>query len=116
MSGSAPRLAAFSGATLVITAIDGGTMSVDVSSGAKIKIGGGACISLSADVSGGSSLDMGNVPCAEVEIDASGGSDASVHANSSLNADASSGSRIRVYGAHEEIDFEVSSGGKVDFP
>lgn len=116
MSGSALELAASSGSSLQINAIDGGSMSVDVSSGADIKIAAGICTSLSANISGGSFLDMENVVCAKVEIDTRSGSNASVHVDKSINADASSGSRIRVYGAHNEVEIDVSSGGKVDFP
>jgi len=105
MSGSALEAASSSGSTLQVSALDAGTLSVAVSSGAEIKIKGGTCMSLSADVSGGSSLDMENVACVDAEIDASSGSNASVHADKSINADASSGARIRVYGAHEELVF-----------
>lgn len=115
MSGPALEMASSSGSRLQIDAIDGGMMSVHVSSGAEIMIAGGTCTSLSADVSGGSSLDMENVACTEAEIDASGGSGAAVHAES-INADASGGASIHVYGAHEEVEVEVSSGGEVDFP
>lgn len=115
MSGSALEIASSSGSRLQINAIDGGMMSAHVSSGAEITIASGACTSLIADVSGGSSLDLENVACTEAEIKASGGSGAAVRAES-INADASSGARIHVYGAHEEIEVEVSGGGEVDFP
>lgn len=116
MSGTTLKVASSSGSTLQINEIDAGKISVQVSSGAKTKIGGGICISLSADVSGGSSLDMEKVACVDAKINASSGSKASIHADKSIKAGASSGARIRVYGAHEETDIDVSSGGKVDFP
>ena len=116
MSSSALELESSSGSTLRVEAIDGGAISADVSSGAELIISGGSCKSLSADVSSGSSLDMEKVQCADVEIDASSGSDASVHADKLIDANASSGASIRVYGAHEDIKIETSSGGDIDFP
>ena len=116
MSGSNAELVASSGALLQINAIDGGAISVDVANGAHIKIAEGTCTSLSASVSRGSSLDMEKVACANAEIDASAGSRASVHADKSIAANASTGSNIRVYGAHEKIEINNSSGGDVIFP
>ena len=116
MSGPALEVGSSSGSTLRIEAIDGGTISVDASSGSEIKIAGGTCKNLSADVSSGSTLEMEKVQCADVEIEASSGSEASVHADKRINADASSGASVRVYGAHEKIEIETSSGGDIDFP
>lgn len=100
MSGPDLEMTASSGSSLWIEVVDGGTMSVNVSSGASIEIAGGTCQSLSADVSGGSSLEMEKVACLDAEIEASSGSDVSVHADNLITADASSGARIRVHGAH----------------
>jgi len=116
MSGSALEVAASGGASLQIDDIDGDTMSVDASSGAEINITGGTCRSLSIDASGGALLDMEKVACMDAEIDASTGAQASVHVDQSINADASSGARIRVYGAHEKVKVKSSSGGTVEFP
>lgn len=116
MSGSALEVAASGGATFQIDDVDGDTMSVDVSSGAEINIMEGVCKSLSIDASGGASLDMEKVACMDAEIDASTGAQASVHVDQSITADASSGARIRVYGAHEKVEVKSSSGGTVEFP
>ncbi|MGJ8533823.1 MAG: head GIN domain-containing protein [Alphaproteobacteria bacterium] len=116
MNGSALEVAASGGARLQIDDVDGDTMSVDVSSGAEINITGGTCKSLSIDASGGASLDMGKVGCMDADIDASTGAQASVHVDQSITADASSGARVRVYGAHEKVEVESSSGGAVEFP
>lgn len=116
MGGSTPELSASGGSSLQIAAIDGGSMSVNVSNGAEIKILGGSCTFLSANATAGSSLDMAKVICAEVEIDASSGSQTSVHADKLIKADASSGSRIRVYGTHAMDEVDVSSGRKIVFP
>lgn len=116
MRGPALELESSSGSELRIEAMGGETISAGVSSGARIWVGGGTCTSLSADVSSGSSLDMANLQCANVEIDASSGSSASVYADKLIDANASSGASIRVYGAHEDIEINVSSGGGVDFP
>lgn len=116
MGGSNTELSATTGALLQINVIDGGSMSVVVSNGANIKIADGTCTSVSAKASGGSILDMEKVACADVEIDASSGSNASVNADKSINADASSGGKIRVYGAHEKVEVDTSSGGEIKFP
>lgn len=116
MSGSALEVEASSGASLQINAVDGDTMSVDASSGAEINITGGTCKSLSIDASGGAVLDMEKVTCMDAQIDASSGAQASVHVDQSIQADASSGAKIRVYGAHEKVKVENSGGGSVDFP
>lgn len=116
MSGSALELESSSGSTLRVETIDGETISADVSSGANIMIGGGTCNSLQVDVSSGSSLDMEQVQCAFVEVDASSGSSATVFAAESIDGDASSGAAIHVYGTHERIEIQVSSGGNIKFP
>lgn len=115
VSGSAVDLSAYSGSSIIINAIDGGAMSVDVSNGSEIQIANGTCASLSACVSGGAFLDMENVGCAAAAVDASTGSHVSVFADKSIDADASSGSRIRIYGTQEKTKIDVSSGGKIDF-
>jgi hypothetical protein len=116
MSGSALELESSSGSSLRIDAIEGGMISTDVSSGANVRVGSGTCTSLSADLKSGSSLDMENLQCANVEINANSGSNASVYADKLIDADASSGASIRVYGAHEDIEIESSSGGGIVFP
>ncbi len=53
--------------------------------------------------------------CVEAEIDARHGSEVSVQAEKSINAIASSGARVRVYGTDDRTKSEESSGGKVNF-
>ena len=67
-------------------------------------------------MSSGSTLEMAKAQCADVGIDASSGPGASVYADKRIDANASSGASVRVYGAHEEIEIETSSGGGIDFP
>lgn len=104
---------ASSGASLLIDVAEGGVMQVGVSSGANVKIASGLCTSLFAEVSGGSFLDMEKVICAELDIDASSGSTASVHADEAIDANASGGVAIRVFGAHAEAKTNNSGGGTV---
>lgn len=59
---------------------------------------------------------MEKAACAEASVVASSGSNASVHAKKSISASASSGAQILVYGAYQEIETEVSGGGKVASP
>ncbi|MEP3295519.1 MAG: DUF2807 domain-containing protein [Pseudoruegeria sp.] len=113
MSGSDLDVTASSGASLVIDAVEAGAMHVDVASGATIEITNGSCASLSAEVSGGSFLDMENIICDDVNIDASSGSTASVHTEKSVDANASSGANIRVYGAPTETRTNTAGGGIV---
>jgi hypothetical protein len=116
MTGADLELRSSGGSTLRVEVAEGGMTNARVSSGAKIDIANGTCRSLSAEVSGGSSLDMKMLKCVDVEIQASGGSRASVHADKNINADASSGASIRVYGAHEEVEINSRSGGAITFP
>ena len=116
MKGTALGLRASSGATILVETIDGGTITADVSSGAIFTVTEGTCETLSADISGGSSIDMAHVDCTDVAVDASSGSHAMVNAVSSINADASSGARIRVFGTFESKEFATSTGGAIDFP
>lgn len=113
MSGSDLDVTVSSGASLVIDAVEAGAMHVDVASGANVKIADGRCESLSAEVAGGSSLDMEDVICADVDINASSVSTASVYADQTLGAVASSGARILVFGAQEETKTSSSGSGTV---
>ncbi len=115
MGGSSLELESSSGSTIRIGTIDDGGITADASSGADIRVSGGTCKSLSAEVSSGSSMEMEKLRCENVEINASSGANASVHADKLIDADASSGASIRVFGARENIEIETSGGGDIDF-
>lgn len=116
MMGSTLELAASSGASLRGNVTDRGSLSVNVLSGAEVKIARGTCTSLSANVSGGAFLGMEKIVCAKVEINAHSVCQTSVHADKSIKAGATSGSRIRVFCAHELDEIDVSTGGEIVFP
>lgn len=114
MNGSALKLTASSGASLLFEAIAGDTISVDATSGARIESNEGTCGSLSANLSSGAILEMMVVECGQVQVDASSGSVVDVNAQHLIDATASSGAAIRVYGAHELMEIDTSSGGTVE--
>lgn len=116
MAGGNLELIASSGAKLRVESLTGTSIDANASSGAQIAAGTGECNALDAAASSGAGLDLAEVECASVEVNASSGSTADVFANDRIDANASSGSTIRVYGAHDEIEINASSGGKVVFP
>jgi len=116
VSGAAIELVASSGSALRISAMTGDAISANASSGARIEASGGTCGSLSAVASSGSFLDLSSVECTDVKVDASSGSEAGVFANRLIDANASSGASVRVYGTREQIEINSSSGGNILFP
>jgi len=116
MDGAILELAASSGAELRVANVTGETINANVSSGARIVSTGGSCRELEAVASSGSYLDLKSVECNAVGINASSGSRAFVFAESSIDANSSSGSTINVFGPHEEIKINSSSGGNIVFP
>lgn len=112
---SMPRLTgvdASSGSDISADNVDAGNFSIDVSSGADVRVSG-KCDTLNVDVSSGSDADARDLKCKNVVADASSGADAMVYASESINADASSGGDIHVYGGPENIQTDESSGGDV---
>ena len=113
VSGSAIELAASSGSSVRIESLVGEVVSAKTSSGAQIHATNGKCGKLEAAASSGSSLHLNSVKCEAVRINASSGATAGVFADNQVDAKASSGGNIRVYGAHKKTDISSSSGGNI---
>jgi hypothetical protein len=101
-----------SGADLSVSGIDGGNVTLGVSSGADLKAGG-ECDKLEAEASSGADLSAADLRCDSVEASASSGASVRVHADDSIKARASSGGSIRVGGDPDRRDTKTSSGGSV---
>jgi hypothetical protein len=107
-------LNASSGANIDVTDAKFGTVQLGSSSGADIDISGTA-ESVDADASSGAGIDAENLIAANVSANASSGASMSVHATTSIKADASSGGDVDVSGNPTARDVDASSGGDVNF-
>lgn len=114
MTGEALSLNASSGASLAALDVSGTRVSLNASSGGGLTARG-TCDQLIAGASSGGGVEAQQLACINVDVDASSGGHASVNASKSLNADASSGGSITVYGKSLEVQVESSSGGSVSF-
>lgn len=101
-----------SGADVTATSIDADRFRVSVSSGADASLSG-TCNTIEADGSSGADLDAEDLRCANAVADVSSGADLSIYASESVEADASSGGSIRVYGGPQSTDVSKSSGGSI---
>lgn len=101
------------GADAHVTGVDADEFMVDLSSGAQAEITG-SCRELEVDISSGARIRARNFICAEAIADASSGATGDIHASEAVNADASSGGRLRVYGGPTRVRVDTSSGGDID--
>lgn len=97
--------------------VDGGSLSlkrltVDISSGAHVELGG-SCSDLRIDVSSGSHFDGENLKCETASVDASSGAHAEAYASRTAFADASSGSHVAFHGKPAQLTKDTSSGASV---
>jgi hypothetical protein len=114
MSGDTLSLGASSGASLDASGIAGKLVRADSSSGARLKIEG-TCTDLVANVSSGAEVDARDLPCEAVEADASSGAHAAVTTTRAIDANASSGGSVVVFGTPTDISVDSNSGGAIDF-
>ena len=101
-----------SGAGVTAESINADRFRVSVSSGADASLSG-TCDTIEADGSSGADLNAEDLRCANAIADVSSGADLTVYASDSVEADASSGGSIRVYGEPQSTDISKSSGGSV---
>ncbi len=114
MSGANLGLSASSGAQLDARGVDARFVSVAVSSGGSAEVSG-TCERSDVEASSGADARLANLTCQDVRVEASSGGQATVSAMTSIDADASSGGQIDVWGSPEDIRIDTSSGGDVDF-
>jgi len=112
MSGDQVSIDVSSGADVVVTGVDGGTVRIETSSGSDASVAG-TCQTVRAESSSGSDIEARDLVCETGYADASSGSDITIHATSSVNAEASSGADVNVYGGPTTVDSDKSSGGSV---
>jgi hypothetical protein len=103
-----------SGASIAATATGAERMALDASSGGTIKAKG-TCTHLVANASSGANLDARDLVCADVNAQASSGGHADVHADKSINANASIGGGIRIFGNPPDTNTNSGTGGTIDF-
>lgn len=103
-------LAASSGADLIARGVNGGAISLSVSSGADLRVSG-TCATFNADASSGADLHAGELRCQDGNVSVSSGADARVYATGALNVDASSGGGVQALGGADIRNIEMSSGG-----
>ena len=97
-----------------VTDIQAGHLDVDINTSAAARLSG-TCETLVIGLSTGVSLNARDLVCEDVELEASTGADASVHATSRIEARASMGADIDVYGSPGERDVSASMGGDISF-
>lgn len=103
---------ASSGASLIISALSGGRIDLESSSGSDLQVSG-ECAVLHAGASSGGTLQAESLICADVTVEASSGGTASVFANQTVDAEASSGGQVNVAGQPQQIEVDEGSGGNV---
>jgi len=112
MSGSDVSIEVSSGADVTVTGVDGGTVSIKTSSGSDAAVSG-TCTTVRAKSSSGSDLEARDLICQNGEANASSGSDLSVHVTNTIDAGASSGADVDVYGGPTNVETDKSSGGSI---
>jgi hypothetical protein len=105
-------LSASSGADLVASGLNGGTVELDSSSGADLRVSG-TCASFTADASSGSDIHAAELRCENGSVDVSSGADVRVYASGRLNVDASSGGGVVAHGNPGIGEVSLSSGGSL---
>ncbi|MBT8408332.1 MAG: DUF2807 domain-containing protein [Alphaproteobacteria bacterium] len=113
MIGEDLDLEASSGASLFVNRIEAEAVKVDASSGARAEIEGGTCERIDANASSGAAIDIGEVKCERARVDASSGARIDLMATVAVDASASSGASITVYGNPGKTDIDASSSGSV---
>ena len=109
---SLEAIGASSGSRLDASNVEASNFSINASSGAEVKVSG-ACGTLNANVSSGADIDGKDLECSNADVSASSGADATVYASDSVDANASSGASIRVFGGASERNIGKSTGGSV---
>lgn len=112
ITGESLRFTSSSGSGLEVQGIDARSVSLNASSGSKLRVSG-SCGDGKANASSGSNLDASGLKCSTMDANASSGSDLDVFATASIKANASSGSDLTVRGNPAEIEQKSSSGASI---
>ena len=87
-------------------------VDVDASSSTDVVLSG-TCDEITVDASSSADVEAKDLLCNSAEIEASSSADVSVSVTEALEAKASSGADINVYGAPTQVDINESSGGDI---
>jgi hypothetical protein len=88
------------------------TIRLDANAGVDVDLAG-SCQTLEVEASAGVDVDAEELRCNRANVDAGVGSSVSVHAITSVSADAGLGATIRVAGGPKDVDKHTSLGGSV---
>jgi len=100
-----------SGASMRV-AIDASAADISASSGASVRVEGNARMA-EIDASSGASISASDLIAADVEVDASSGASVSCHATKSIEAEASSGGSVSYDGNPEQKEISKNYSGSV---
>ncbi len=115
-TGDEKQLSVSGGAQIRLDLVDSEEVSLTAASGSRISVEGGSCEALEVQASNGSSISAHGLRCSNVGVSASSGSDTLVFAEQMVEANASSGALIQVFGDQKVRDINSSSGGSITFP
>ncbi len=105
-------LEASSGSRMEGTGLTLKDLSVEVSSGASMELGG-ACNALDLEISSGASFDGETLRCTTAMVDASSGARVDAFASQLADGEASSGANVTFHGQPQQVREDTSSGGSV---
>ena len=93
--------------------LDGGSVDIDLSSSGQADLTG-TCDRAKISVSSGADVDGRSLTCNGLDAKASSGANIEISITGTVEARASSGSDIDIYGSPTRVDERTSSGGDVD--
>lgn len=97
-----------------VDGFESSTLEVDISTGASVSMSG-SCGEMDISGSTGAMFDGRNLECEIVDVSTSTGASVRVHARQSVDASASLGGDIVVYGSPRSHDSSSSMGGSIRF-
>ncbi|MEC9250065.1 MAG: head GIN domain-containing protein [Pseudomonadota bacterium] len=97
-----------------VDGFESSTLEVDISTGASVSMSG-SCGEMDISGSTGAMFDGRNLECEIVDVSTSTGASVRVHARQSVDASASLGGDIVVYGSPQSHDSSSSMGGSIRF-
>jgi|GEM_PF-1240482 len=97
----------------VAMAVGGGSVDLNLSSSGDADLSG-TCSLIEVSASSGSDVNARSLSCTRLDARASSGADIAVEITDSVEASASSGANIDIYGSPSNVDERTSSGGDVD--
>jgi hypothetical protein len=106
-------LTSSSGARADLTDIICTDLQLDASSGSRVEMSG-RCNTIVVNASSGAFVDSSDLLTTDAFVDSSSGASIRVFAGERFRGDASSGSRISVYGSPEMAESATSSGARID--